>query len=69
MPESEFLRLKRQIEDEYQAAKRGLEGVAVTASHEFITARMNNIGACHERLITLVGPEEAGKVMVETPGV
>ena len=57
---SEVARLMQQIELEYEAAQRGLYGFAAgTAKHEFITARMENIGHCHEKLKTLVGEEQA----------
>ena len=57
---SEVARIMRQIELEYEAAQRGMYGYAAgVAKHEFITARMVNIGACHEQLKTLVGEEQA----------
>ncbi len=57
---SEVARIMRQIELEYEAAQRGLYGFAAgAAKHEFITARMENIGAYHEKLKTLVGEEQA----------
>ena len=46
---SEVARLRRRIEEEYEAAERAMHGYAVTARHEFITARMEKIGACHEQ--------------------
>ncbi len=63
---SEVARLKRQIELEYEAAERGFNGFAAgAAKHEFITARMENIGRCHERLKTLVGEDEAIKALAQ----
>lgn len=57
---SEVARIMRQIELEYEAAQRGMYGYAAgVAKHEFITARMENIGHCHEQLKTLVGEEQA----------
>ncbi len=57
---SEVARIKRQIELEYEAAQRGMYGFAYgAAKHEFITARMENIGRYHEKLKTLVGEEQA----------
>ena len=57
---SEVARLMRQIELGYLAAERGLNGFASgAAKHEFITARMENIGRCHDQLKTLVGEEAA----------
>jgi hypothetical protein len=49
----------QQITEEYEAAQRGLSGTAITATHEFITARMENIGRCHEHLKQLVGESDA----------
>lgn len=57
---SEVARIMRQIELEYEAAHRSMYGFAMgVAKHEFITARMENIGHCHEKLKTLVGEEQA----------
>ena len=66
MSESEVARLRRQIADEYIAAKLAMEGFAVTARHEFVTAKMQNIAACHQELVKLVGGQEATKVIAET---
>lgn len=53
---SEVARLLTQISAEYEAAQRGLSGFAYGASqHEFITARMENIGQIHTQLQSLVG--------------
>jgi hypothetical protein len=44
MAQSEVARLLGQIEQEYQASKRGLEGLASgTARHDFISIRTENI--------------------------
>lgn len=63
---SEVARLMRQIEQEYEAAQRGMYGFAAgAAKHEFINARVENIGRCHEKLKTLVGEHEATKSLAE----
>jgi hypothetical protein len=59
-------RLMRQIELEYEAAQRSMYGFAAgIGKHEFITARMENMGRCHEQLITLVGEREATKALAQ----
>ncbi len=64
---SEVVRIKRQIELEYEAAQHGLYGLALgTAKHQFITAKLEQIGAHHEALKKLVGEQEAAKLLVET---
>jgi tRNA splicing ligase len=64
---SEVARVLEQIELEYQAAHRGLYGLAFgTAKHQFITARMEQMGKLHEKLQTMVGEEQAVKLLVET---
>ena len=64
---SEVVRIKRQIELEYEAAQCGLYGLALgIAKHQFITAKMEQIGAHHEALKKLVGEQEAAKLLVET---
>ncbi|MBE3559174.1 MAG: hypothetical protein IMW89_08120 [Ktedonobacteraceae bacterium] len=53
---SEVARLLARISAEYEAAQRGLTGLAYGVSqHEFITARMENMGRLHSQLQSLVG--------------
>ena len=53
---SEVAHLLLQIRVEYEAAQRGLEGFTYGLSqHEFISARMKNMGQIHAQLQTLVG--------------
>jgi hypothetical protein len=63
MPKSEITRFRERQALEEQAARRGLYGVAMVASHEMINARMR-IGA--ERILKLFEegkPEEAVALM------
>ncbi len=54
--QSEVARLLEQISAEYEAAQRGLQGFAYgSAKHEFITARMENVGRLHGELQAIVG--------------
>ncbi len=63
---SEVATLMRQITQEYESAQRGMTGLAQgTSQHAFITARMENIEHCRERLATVVGPEQATRLVVE----
>ncbi len=56
---SEVARLMRQIDQEYEAAQRGLYGLAEgTSRHDFITQKMERIGAMNMRLIEIAEPEE-----------
>jgi hypothetical protein len=53
---SEVARLLSQISAEYEAAQRGLTGLAYgTSKHDFITARMENMGQLHSELQSIVG--------------
>jgi hypothetical protein len=64
---SEIARLRQRIAEEYEAAMRGLSGLAYgTAAHEFITKRMEQMGACHETLKQLVGEQEAARMLAQT---
>ena len=64
---SEIARLRQRIAEEYEAAMRGLNGFAYgSAKHQFITRRMEQIGACHETLQHLVGEQEATRMLAET---
>jgi hypothetical protein len=66
-PKSEVARLRLQIRLEYEAAMRGLCGLAQgTAQHAFITRRMENMAVYHESLKELVGEHEASKMLAET---
>jgi hypothetical protein len=57
--QSEVARLREQITLEYEAAQRGLSGLAMTASHQFITARMERMWEHLQELTQLVGADEA----------
>lgn len=53
---SEVARLLEQITAEYEAAQRGLTGLAFgTSQHEFITRRMEHMGQLHGELQSIVG--------------
>ncbi|MBX5456804.1 MAG: hypothetical protein IRZ31_07880 [Thermogemmatispora sp.] len=55
---SEVARLLAQIQAEYEAAERGLQGLALGVSrHCFITRRMERMGEIHAQLRALVGEE------------
>jgi len=65
-PGSDVARLRQQIAQEYEAATRGLMGLAQgTAQHCFITARMERIADYHQTLIQLVGVQEATQMVSE----
>ncbi len=54
--QSEVARILAQINAEYEAAQRGLTGLAYgTSKHAFITARMENMGQLHNQLQSIVG--------------
>jgi len=53
---SEVARLLSEITAEYEAAQRGLTGLAYgIAQHEFISARMETMGQLHSKLQRIVG--------------
>jgi hypothetical protein len=62
---SDVARLRQRIALEYEAAMRGLTGLAITAPHEFITARMERIADCHQELQALVGEPAAIQVVAQ----
>lgn len=58
--------LLAQIDTEYRSASLGLTGLALgTSRHEFITARMTQIGIAGRQLVDLLGENEAGRLIVE----
>lgn len=64
---SDVARLLAQINAEYHSAQSGLSGLSSgSARHDFITARTENIGRCHEQLVALVGPDQAISIIAHT---
>ena len=64
---SEVVRIRQKIILEYEAAQCSLSGLVYgTAQHIFITARMENISQYHQELATVVGSEQAIKLVAET---
>jgi hypothetical protein len=60
---SEVARLLSQISEEYEAAQRGLTGLACgTSIHEFITAKMERMGQLHTQLQSIVGDQATAMV-------
>jgi hypothetical protein len=63
---SEVARLLQQIELEYEAASRGLNGLAQgTSQHAFITKKMENMSLMRDELATHVGELDATRLMYE----
>jgi hypothetical protein len=64
--QSEVAQLKQRLVAEYEAGKRGLEGLALGAArHDFITKRVENMSRCQMQLVKLVGNEQASKILTE----
>lgn len=61
---SEVARLLRSIEEEYLAGRRALYDLAITAPHEYVIKRQENIGCHFESLVDVVGSEQEAVVMV-----
>jgi hypothetical protein len=58
--------LRQRIHLEYEAAQRGLSGIAQgTAQHAFITQRLENLATHHSELKQLVGEHEAISILIE----
>lgn len=67
MTQSDVARILQQIEQEYQASRLGLEGLASgSARHDFISKKAENIGKHHDHLTELVGPEQAIALIANT---
>ncbi len=62
---SEVAALKKQIENEYAAACNGLNGIAMTARHAFISARYRRIDQLHTQLAAHVGKSTATQIVSE----
>ena len=67
---SEVARLLSKITAEYEAAQRGLTGLAYgIAQHEFISARMETMGQLHGELQTIVGDSAMALIVDALNGV
>ena len=67
MFQSEIAEIRQQIQAEYEAAQQGLSGLASgTTRHAYIQARTENIGKCHEKLVKLVGADQAISIIANT---
>ena len=63
---SEVARLLQRIQQEYDAAQNALTGLAQgSARHEFITAKMENMGHYHEQLAQHVGSQHAAMLVAQ----
>lgn len=65
---SEVAQMRQRIADEYQAARWGVSGLASgTSRHQFISAKMENLGRTFEQLTEVVkSPEKAMGIVNET---
>lgn len=60
----EIAHIRRQIAAEYESAQRALRGSAYgTSQHKFITRRMERMGGLHGRLKTIVGDDQATRIL------
>jgi hypothetical protein len=64
---SEVARLRQQIEEELEAMQRGFSGYAAgTARHDFIRARMDQLGSHQDELAEYIGDTNAANYVCET---
>jgi len=62
---SEVARILAQIEQEHEACRSGLQGLAQGISrHSFITARMEQMSKLHQELMELVGTSAMGLIVM-----
>ena len=61
--ESEVAQIRQRIEVECVALKLAMDGFAIGASHQAITARYERLGVCQVELEHLLG-EQVGKTML-----
>ncbi len=67
MNQSEVARIRRQLEEEYEAMQRGMTGLAVgTARHKFIRARMDRVEGYKQQLKQFVSDAEANEIVGAT---
>lgn len=64
--QSEVARLLTQIDAEYEAASRGLQGLCYGMSqHAYITARMENMSRLHQELGGIIGDNAAMELITD----
>ena len=62
---SEVARLLARIQEEYEAAQRGVSGLAQgTSQHVFITHRMENMGILQGELESIVGKDTSMELII-----
>ncbi|QBD76295.1 hypothetical protein EPA93_09855 [Ktedonosporobacter rubrisoli] len=59
---SEVAKIKQQITLECEAMKRALSGYAITAKHEFIHHKYEQLGHYQDQLSQLVGDQQAAEI-------
>lgn len=62
--QSEVARIRRQIEEEYEAMQRVYSEVSITSRHDFIVARMENVDQHRQQLVPLIGDDEAMALVI-----
>lgn len=65
MGTSEIARLREQIELELEVMHRGMQGLAVTARHDFILARMDRVSVYQDSLAGHIGDAAATEVVCQ----
>lgn len=65
MGKSEVARLREQIALELEAMLRGMQGLAVTARHDFILARMDRVGIYQDSLANQIGDAAATETVCQ----
>jgi hypothetical protein len=62
---SEIVRLRAQIQAEYEASKRALTDLSIIAPHLFITKRMERLELLRKELVLEAGETEGTRIFVE----
>src|SRR5436190_9339186 len=62
---SDVARIRAQIEDEYRVMQLMKSGLAITARHDFIEARMHRIDQHWQELAPIIGEEQATEIVIE----
>ena len=65
MGKSEVARLREQIALELEAMHRGMQGLTITARHDFILARMDCVGVYQDSLADQIGDAAATETVCQ----
>lgn len=66
---SEVAKIRQSIQQEIEASRQGLNGLATVARHDSINKRMGHLDELHQQLAARIGEDEATKFLLKTEAI